>query len=297
MASRDLHILNGFGRSLGDSLVGLQALRLAQLHAGMPVPLLVRRHYGRPLVDQIYPLAADFARVRMLADTEPDNATPDDCEVIDLRDFAFDPAFRGMAMIDFFLTRLGLDPQAVPSDEKRNLWLAPRVKTRSPAGLPEAYVLVCPGSSMPLRDMPRAVHRAVLRSIVAHGHIVVTQGGAEDHAGVIAVPPLDRIETLCGLVAGASALVSTDTAMVHLADAFDVPCLAVFTTHRPAWRIRDYPRCSAVHLPVAGLPEALEFARDDSDIEKAAAAWHAGLPAILAALDAVLRASRSVLQT
>lgn len=287
MRSATLAILNGFGRSLGDSLIGLQALRVAQTRANMPIPLLVRRQYGRPLVDQLYTYAADFADVRIVADAGNDNGNddaPGDFErVIDLHDFAFDPDFRGRAMIDFFLARLGLDPNAVPGCDKRNSWLSPRMQPRRPAGLPDSYVLVCPGSSMPLRDMPPSVHEAVLERLQAHGRKVVTQGGSR-LAGVISVPSFARIEDLCGLVADASAIVSTDTAMVHLADAFQVPCLAVFTTHRPDWRVRDYPGCTAIHLPVPGFPDALEFARDIGDIQVAAKAWQNGLPLLLKAL-------------
>lgn len=283
MPSAPLAILNGFGRSLGDSLIGLQALRVAQTTANMPIPLLVRRQYGRPLVDQLYTYAADFAEVRVMADDEADDAPAAFARVIDLRDFAFDADFRGVAMIDFFLARLGLDPGDVPACDKRNAWLSLRITPRRPAGLPDSYVLVCPGSSMPLRDMPAEVHDAVLQKLLAQGRKVVTQG-ISSIAGVITLASFDRIEDLCGLVAGASAIVSTDTAMVHLADAFDVPCLAVFTTHRPHWRVRDYPGCTAIHLPVAGFPDALEFARDDSDILKAAEAWQEGLPHLLNAM-------------
>ena len=109
-------------------------------------------------------------------------------------------------------------------------------------------------------------------------------------AGVVGAGACTRIEDLCGLVAGACSIVSTDTAMVHLADAFDVPCLAVFTTHRPEWRVRDYPSCLSVHLPVPGFPPALEFARDDGDIAAAAQAWHDGLPVLLGALATFNRA-------
>ena len=68
-------------------------------------------------------------------------------------------------------------------------------------------------------------------------------------------------------------MVSADTAMPHLADAYHVPCLTFFTTHRPEWRVRDYPNVRAVHLPVQGLPGALEFARDTGDEAAARLAW------------------------
>ena len=75
--------------------------------------------------------------------------------------------------------------------------------------------------------------------------------------------------------------------MVHLADACAVPTLALFTTHRPDWRVRDYPLCRPLHFPVVGLPEALEFARSPADEAAAQAAWPP-LAALLPALEALL---------
>jgi ADP-heptose:LPS heptosyltransferase len=123
---------------------------------------------------------------------------------------------------------------------------------------------------MALRDMPQDVHRSLLESL---GAIipVVTQGAS--CAGAVSIGELDDLASLCGLVANAEAIISTDTAMVHLADAFGVKTLAVFTTHRPDWRVRDYPLCRALHLPVDGLPDSLEFSRGDADLRAAKAAW------------------------
>jgi ADP-heptose:LPS heptosyltransferase len=114
---------------------------------------------------------------------------------------------------------------------------------------------------------------------------VLTQG--TPLAGTSAAPVAEDFAALCALVAGASLVISADTAMVHLADACTVPCLALFTTHRPEWRVRDYPLCRALHFPVPGLPEALEFARSPADEAAAQAAWP-NLDALLPALEAML---------
>jgi hypothetical protein len=145
---------------------------------------------------------------------------------------------------------------------------------------------------MPLRDMPAEIHEAVLAAIKEQTGLAAVTQGRSDRDGVLCLPHLDRIEGLCGLVANAACVISTDTAMVHLADAFDVPCLAVFTTHRPEWRVRDYPGCTALHLPVAGFPEALEFARDDADLLAAGAAWRGGAPELQRRLTIFLAALR-----
>jgi hypothetical protein len=271
-------ILNGFGRSLGDSIIGIQALAVALETGALPGnPVLFRLPGLSPIVQGAYAAAAGLAEVRTLP---WDDATPDRPfasaagfgRVIDLRDFAFDPAFRGVAMIDFFLRRLGLDPARVPPARRRNAWLRPRLPAPPRPDLPPGYVLVCPRTSMALRDMPDAVHAAILDALAGAGVPVATQG--EPRQGVSAAPTAAGFADLCGLVANARAVVSADTAIPHLADAYGVACLAFFTTHRPAWRVRDYPLCQSIHLP-ADLPPALEFSRGPADEVAARAAWRA----------------------
>ena len=262
-------ILNGFGISLGDGIIGLQALFAARSLGAIDGPVVLGRREppAKPLVPQIYRFAVDFAAVVPIAEV------PRCGRVIDIQDFAFDPFFRQVAMIDFFLTRLGLQPGTVPARLKRMSWLAPRAASMRAAPLVPGYVLVCPNASIALRDMPRAMHEALLNRLSARGWgPIVTQGPAL--AGAATMPPCATIAELFALVAGARAIISTDTAMVHLADAFSIPCLAFMTTHRPAMRVRDYPLCRAVHLPVAGLPDNTEFIRSEADILAAQAAWY-----------------------
>ena len=273
-------ILNGFGRSLGDSIIGLQALSAAlSLGALAAPPVLFRLSGLPPMVQALYAAAADLADLRDLPWADETPARPfrpagEFAAVIDMRDFAFDPAFRGVPMIDYFLGHLGLDPKAVPPASRRNAWLAPRLQPIPPVA-PRGYTLVCPRSAMALRDMPRAVHDFLLAWLLENTAAeILTQGEPSfTHERVAVVPPAATLAELCGVVAGAGQVLSTDTAMVHLADAFSVPSLAFFTTHRPEWRVRDYPLCTAVHLPAAGLPPALEFARSQADLLATHAVW------------------------
>lgn len=266
-------------------------------------PTLFRLPGLSPIVQGVYEIAADLCEVRTLPWAHETPAAPFPgaagfARVIELRDFAFEPGFRGVAMIDFFLARLGLDPAAVPPARRRNAWLAPRLglPDRRPGHAP-GYALVCPRTSMALRDMPAAAHLEVLRGLRGAGWPVLTQGELPEGApaGVRAVLPVGHFTQLCELVAGAALMVSADTAMPHLADALGVPCLAIYTTHRPEWRGRDYPRLHAVHLPVPGLPPALEFARSPEDEAAAQAAWQppgVGLDWLLPALSRLIAAAR-----
>jgi Glycosyltransferase family 9 (heptosyltransferase) len=275
--ARRVAILNGFGRTLGDGIIGLQALHLAMRLGIVPTrPTLFRLAGFGPMIEAVH-AAADFAETRILP---PAHATPktrfdgadEFDQVIDIRDFAFAADFQQTSMIDFFLRRLGVEPQFVPSGLKRNAWLAPRV-TAQPAARPWGYVLICPRASMPLRDMPDEIHDAILRQLVS-SYAMVTQGRVPlDLVTEVAhAPECATLAELCTLVRNARWVISTDTAMVHLADAFGVPCLAFFPTHRPEWRARDYPRCVAIPLRSA-LPPGLEFARGVGDRALARRAW------------------------
>ena len=226
-----------------------------------------------PMVRSLYDAAGDMARI---ADLPSAAATPDvPSGAIDLRDYAFDPGFRGVAMIDFFLGRLGVAPASVPSVARRNTWLAHRLP-RCPEWDPSGPVLLCPHASMPLRDMPDAVADTILTHVASRRVPVAAQRPAPD------------ISALAAMVRGSRLVVSTDTGMVHLADAMAVPCLAFFPSHDPALRVRDYPLCRPVRLE-ADLPPGLEFARDEHDVAAAHAAWlRPGLDWLGPVLDAAL---------
>ncbi|WP_407155492.1 glycosyltransferase family 9 protein [Bradyrhizobium sp. STM 3557] len=279
--ARRVAILNGFGRTLGDGIIGLQALHLAMRLGIVPSrPTLFRLAGFGPMVEAVH-AAADIAEIRILPPAHARPQTRFDAanefdQVIDVREFAFAADFQRTSMIDFFLRRLGVDPQLLPSAFKRNTWLAPRVTPQPAArarGHVQGYVLVCPRASMRIRDMPDEIHDAILRQLAGRC-AVVTQGHVPDGLAdeVAHAPECKALAELCALVRGARWVISTDTAMVHLADAFGVPCLAFFPTHRPEWRVRDYPRCVAVPLRSA-LPPGLEFARGVGDLALARRAW------------------------
>jgi hypothetical protein len=252
---------------MGDTIIGLQALAVAHARGLVgPRPTVFRLPGRGPVIDGIYAAAADIVETRDLPWGDATRkwffaGATDFDRVIDIRDFAFDPHFRQVAMIDYFLRNLGVDPASVVPAERRNAWLAPRIT------LPEVaneQVLVCPISNSPLRNMPKAVHARVLDWFSARGVPVLTQA---------TLPRCDNLTALCNLMVGTRLVVSVDTGMVHLADALGVPCLAFFISHRPVWRVRDYPLCIPIHLPAPGLPEALEFPRDDADVAASQAAW------------------------
>ncbi len=268
-------ILNGFGRTLGDSLIGLTALEAARDRLP-PHPVLFRLPGLAPVQEALYRAAGVEVRDLPWEEARPGRTyTPASgfARVIDLRDFAYDSAFARTSMVDFFLARLGLDPAAVPPAAKRNTWLAARRHQAPPPGLAPGYTLLCPNAAGALRQLPAEIHAAMLTQLADEGPLA-TQGEVPKALAhrVHALARAATLAELCGQVAAARRVVSTDTAMVHLADAFSIPCLAVFPTHDPAWRVRDYPHCTPVVL-TADLPRGNSSPRGPTDLAAARSAW------------------------
>lgn len=267
-------ILNAFGRVLGDTLIGYQALHAALEEGAVTDPVAFRLPGLGAIVDDLHAAAA-FCPTRDLPWDQAGRDRPFPgaagfARVIDCRDLAFDPDYLAHHDLGrYFLERLGLDPRSVPPASRRIGWLRPHVAPTPPPGLPPRFILVCPSSAMPLRTMPDDVH-TLLCDVAAAFAPVLTQGDPPGTARC--AEPAADLDQLCGLVVAARLVISTDTAMVHLADAMDVPCVAFFPTHDPALRIAHYPRCLGVRLPTA-LPPNLEFARSDADVAAAHAAW------------------------
>ena len=260
--------MNGFGLALGDSIIGLQAMHAAQTLGHLPRPVLVRRTDCRPMVRALYPLAADFADLADLPDglsATPPPPLPADLRaafgrVIDMRDFAFDDDFRAVSMVDFFLRRLGLHPHDVPAPLRRNTWLAPRVRVRRVAGLPQTYLLFCPRASMPQRDMPTALQERLLRALIDMQPLpIVTQGAVPSGFAkrVVAAPDCGTIEELCCLEraqsrrlhhtspgmagAGLSALLGNADAGARIATGVGIPPVGGGSARGGGWLAR---RCS-----------------------------------------------------
>ncbi|NTX32504.1 ADP-heptose--LPS heptosyltransferase, partial [Burkholderia pyrrocinia] len=270
-----VHVINGMGVTLGDSVIGLTALAaLRAAHAGLRFTLYRPARAPR-YVDALYALAADVVAPSRTLPC-PVEALPADAPCIDVGNHLYWPAFARLPMIDFFLDALGADPAAVPAAAKRNRWLARLPLPALPAAWQRPYVLFCPSASTAVRSVPPALRAAFVDRLAQRYGLPVAGFGPVAHPAYVDVSG-DATDTarFIAWVKGASLLFAPDTAALHLADGFDVPTLACFTTIGPALRVRDYPHCVPVELDVPAELRGLHRSERPDDLAAVEAAYRA----------------------
>ncbi|MFC4472159.1 glycosyltransferase family 9 protein [Streptomyces xiangluensis] len=113
---------------------------------------------------------------------------------------------------------------------------------------PGPYVVLHPGASVPARARSRERSAEAVRELVAEGHRVVVTGGPGERdltAYVAGEHGLDLggrtgAAELAGVLAGADAVVTGNTAPAHLAAAVGTPVVSLFAPVVPAERWRPY---------------------------------------------------------
>ncbi|HKT67234.1 MAG TPA: ADP-heptose--LPS heptosyltransferase [Burkholderia sp.] len=270
-----VHVINGMGVALGDSVIGLTALAaLRAMHPGLHFTLYRPARAPRH-VAALYALAADVVAPSRALPYAAD-ALPAHAPCIDLGNHLYWPAFARQPMIDFFLDALGVDPATVPAAAKRNRWLARLQLPALPAEWQRPYALFCPTASTAVRSVPPALRAAFVEQLAQRYGLPVAGFGPVAHPAYVDVSR-DAADTahFMAWVKGASVLFAPDTAALHLADGFDVPTLGCFTTIGPALRVRDYPHCVPVALDLPAELHGLHRSERQDDLAAVEAAYAA----------------------
>ncbi|CCD38262.1 ADP-heptose:LPS heptosyltransferase [Candidatus Paraburkholderia kirkii UZHbot1] len=248
--ARRVHLINAFGVTLGDSVIGLSALfavkrRYRHLAFTIYRPACAPRYVHRlyELVELLFGQVVDLP--------VPLASLPGDALKIDIGNQLFWPRFASMPMIDFFLWAMGIEPASIPAGDKRNRWLA---DLRLPASSAGPYALFCPDASTPVRSIPVSVRADIVARIADETGLAVYGFGAVAHPRYrdIAPLPADTADFLAW-IGQARYLVTADTAALHIAAGFDVPTTAFFTSFPASMRARDYASCVAVELDLPHL--------------------------------------------
>ncbi|MGN6528380.1 MAG: ADP-heptose--LPS heptosyltransferase [Burkholderiaceae bacterium] len=246
-ARDEVHILNGMGVTLGDSIIGMNALAwMKRRHPTLRIHLY-RTPHAPMFVERLYQLASDIVEpvtyLPRSLETLPD-------DVVDLSDFLYWPSFASTPMVDFFIGSLGIAAGAVPASDKANRWLSRLPLPSIPAPWStRRYVLLCDQASTPLRTVPDEHTAAMVDRIWNRYGVPVLGFRPIAHPRYHDVSRHSRnLDQYLAWVKGAAAVIGTDSSAIHVAAGFDVPTMAVFVSIDPALRARDYPHCRALDV-------------------------------------------------
>jgi HAD superfamily hydrolase (TIGR01662 family) len=135
---------------------------------------------------------------------------------------------------------------------------------RRPRGLPERYVVVHPGASVPARACPPERVREFVVALSEAGHRVVVTGSPQEReltryvAGAQArdLGGRTRLAELAGVLAGADALVCANTGPAHVSAAVGTPVVSLFAPTVP------YGQWAPYRVPHVRLGDPLAPCRD-----------------------------------
>ena len=271
-----VHVINGMGVTLGDSIIGLTALSAIRKRHPAVSFTIYRPRRAPEYVRQLYRLAEPLFGTVVDLPVHIDQVPATELRV-DVGNHLFWSGFATMPMVDFFLWALGVSPQSVNPEDKSNEWLKllplPNV---SHDRIPRDYVLLCPTASTRVRSIPPSLCPELVERLWTKFGLPVLGFGGVDHPRYTDIT--DRSPDTASFLAwikSARFLLTSDSAAVHIAAGFYVPTLAFFTTIAAQMRVRDYRACMAIDLPVPDLAgiQASGRERDLAIIERAFSAF------------------------
>ncbi|MCB6184569.1 hypothetical protein LIN78_13565 [Leeia sp. TBRC 13508] len=265
----NLLIINGMGITLGDSIIGMSVLMwLLDTYPHLHITLW-RSSFTPSYVEALYINRSNRLHIKHLPC--PANRISDFDASIDLSDFMFRPDFDNLAMIDFFLESLGLDPFMMPVSEKANTWLS-RAFSFNNHEVP--YVLFCPRSCAKLRSIPEAFHFEIIDQIWKKYGIPIKGFSNAKHPQFTDLSNDSRtLNDYAKHISNATCVITTDSASVHLAAGFHIPTIAYFVSIKAVKRTRDYPMCSSINLDQLNMLDGLHTTDDPDLLNYACSLW------------------------
>jgi hypothetical protein len=268
-----VHVINGMGVTLGDSIIGITALIAIKKRFPHIIFTIYRPAHAPGYVKRLYELAAPLLGCVVDLPVSID-AIPSGELRVDMGNHLFWPKFATLPMIDFFIDAMGVKPEDIPAAHKRNHWLQ-ELSLPEPQMNSGEYVLLCPTASTPLRSIPSSMHASLAQALWQRFGLPVAGFGAIDHPHYTDLSPRSPdTADFIAWIKGARYLVTPDTAAVHIGAGFDIPTTAFFTSIAAQLRVRDYPRCHSIDLILSEL-KGIQASNRAADIERVERAYRA----------------------
>lgn len=267
----NIAILNGMGTGIGDTLAGLTALSITRK--------LLERKFRKVNMDALIGPQCFESVSPVYAQSPVVNAVrPLPVTLAGLRQYdAFfdtgslmhrDDADR-LPYVDFFLKQFGIDYWKIePARKRNNIYLNKEIvdELDSDIGILKndgrKLLLFHPAASGELRSIPEKRIAETMEEIIANSdyRIITVVPIPFQHERVTSLAEKSKsFQHLCAIVSRMDAIVTVDTSIYHIADAFNVPALVLFTTIDPGLRVKYYPTVKGMLL--AGARESGYFGR------------------------------------
>jgi hypothetical protein len=277
-----LHIINGMGVTLGDSIVGLSAVAaIRERHPHLRIAIY-RPARAPEYVEALYVLAQGAVFDERQTLPWPGDRFPSRHALVDVGNHLFWQRFASEPMIDFFCDALGIEPADVADSMKANRWIqAVRVPSLPEPWAHEPYVLFCPASSTPVRSIPEAVRHRLVDFLYQRFGVPVLGFGHVGHDRYVDIGRLSSTTAeFLAWIKHARHVMTCDSSAVHIAAGFDVPTTAFFTSIPSRLRTAHYRSCKAIDFQIPAIAGIQASARqqDITAVEEAYRSWCEALP-------------------
>ena len=239
-----------FGGGLGDTIVGKTALEL----------LLSRLQcYFSEINFFLYPIKLNsLSLLSQIPNVSSIQLLPAPLSSLKKADFYFDFSmmtghynFNALPMIDYFLFHLGIDPSSIPPEKKRCSYRINEgvVKELEPvlSLLKKRHgplLLYHFKATTPIRSIPPQLIPKHIRDIIDNTDFTVASvlPCRFNHPRFLDLSGLSKsFDHFAYIISQMDAIITVDTVTFHLADAFSIPTVVLFTSIPPELRIKYYP--------------------------------------------------------
>lgn len=300
-----LALFNGVGNGIGDNIAGLAAWRATRewlSSRGLTAPeiTLLAQPYTESTLRRLFLLEPSIKGAEALPVSLARLQRFDG--YWDFGEPVADPEFDRMPMVDWFLSRIGIDPAEVPAEAKSailpaGLARAPKGLARRLAGLPGPRLGIHATASSSLRTIPAAIVSSLIERVLAETpySVVSTCPLALEHPRVLDLSSqLRNLSEYCWTLSQVDALISADTSAYHIAAAYGIPTLALFATIPPRLRVAYYPSVDGIEI----VPESenrflfVHGKHPEATDDRVQALWsHLDPDVVLARLEAIVQSS------
>ena len=282
-------IINGVGTGIGDTLIGITALSIVNN---------VISEYLDPSFEIIYSpsqhkkLSPIFNNSNLVKEFHASPLTLKQLlsfdSIIDTGGMAHRPEFYEMPVIDYFLTIFGLDPELIENSIKRNklkLDTIPedldeqlkKIRNNNPG---KKLILLHPRTSSDLKNIPdKYVERIVSYLKACDKYVVLADEPIKTNNNSLITDISEYANSfanLSHLISQVDGILTADTCIYHIADCFNIPSVAWFTSYDPDIWTRYYPTVSGVLLDGAkelGFLNCYKFNQTDEHLMEIKNLW------------------------